>query len=46
MVLMGAQEMTTTMDSVEFNVEIPEGTFDLPAEIQELLAARQPAAGE
>ena len=41
-VLMGAQEMTTTLDSVEFNVEIPEGLFDLPAEIQELIAAKQP----
>jgi zinc protease len=44
--LMGAQEMTTAMESVEFNVEIPEGTFDLPAEIQELLAAEEAAAGE
>ena len=46
MVLMGAQEMTTTIDSVEFNVEIPEGTFDLPAEIQEIVAAEKPAEGE
>ena len=42
MVLMGAQEMITTVDSVEFNVEIPEGIFDLPPEIQELIAAKQP----
>ena len=41
-VLMGAQEMITTVDSVEFNVEIPEGIFDLPSEIQELIAAKQP----
>lgn len=46
MVLMGAQEMTTTMDSVEFNVELPEGTFDLPAEIQELIAANEPTAAD
>jgi len=46
MVLMGAQEMTTTMDSVEFNVEIPEGTFDLPAEIRELIAANEEPAEE
>jgi outer membrane lipoprotein-sorting protein len=44
--LMGAQEMITTLDSIEFNVEIPEGTFDLPAEIQELLAAKQSTGGE
>ncbi|MBU8922982.1 MAG: hypothetical protein KOO63_14285 [Bacteroidales bacterium] len=41
MVMMGAQEMTVTYESVEFNVEIPEGTFDLPAEIRELLADEQ-----
>jgi zinc protease len=46
MVLMGAQEMTTTMDSVKFNVELPEGIFDLPAEIQELIAAKEPTAAE
>ena len=46
MMLMGAQEMTTVVDSVAFNVEIPEGTFDLPAEIQELLAAKQERAEE
>jgi len=46
MVLMGAQQMTTTIDSVAFNVEIPEGTFDLPAEIQELLAAKKERAEE
>jgi outer membrane lipoprotein-sorting protein len=45
-VLMGAQNMTTTMDSVEFNVEFPEEIFDVPAEIQELIAAREAAAGE
>lgn len=44
LVLMGAQELITTTDSIEFNVEIPEGTFDLPAEIQGLLAARQTEA--
>jgi zinc protease len=44
--LMGAQEMTMTMDSVEFNVEIPEGTFDLPGEIQELIEAKQQTTGE
>jgi outer membrane lipoprotein-sorting protein len=44
LLLMGAQEMTTVIDSVKFNVEIPEGIFDLPAEIQELLAAKQKAA--
>jgi outer membrane lipoprotein-sorting protein len=44
--LMGAQELITTVDSVEFNVEIPEGTFDLPGEIQELLAAREQPAGD
>jgi zinc protease len=44
--LMGAQEMITTKESVEFNVDIPEGTFDVPMEIQELLDARQPAAAE
>jgi outer membrane lipoprotein-sorting protein len=41
-VLMGAQEMTTTIESIEFNVEIPEGVFDVPEEVQELIAARQP----
>lgn len=44
LLLLGAQEMTTVIDSVKFNVEIPEGVFDLPPEIQELLAARQKAA--
>ena len=37
-VLMGVQEMMTIMESVKFNVELPEGIFDVPAEIQELLA--------
>lgn len=46
MVLMGAQEMITTIESAEFNVEIPEGVFDVPAEIQELLAVEEPMAGE
>jgi len=46
LVLMGAQEMTTVTDSVAFNVEIPEGVFDLPAEIQELLVAKQPTTGD
>jgi outer membrane lipoprotein-sorting protein len=46
MLLMGAQEMTTVIDSVKFNVEVPEGIFDLPPEIKELLAARQEAAGD
>jgi outer membrane lipoprotein-sorting protein len=46
LLLMGAQELTTTMDSVEFNVEIPEGTFDVPGEIQELIAAREQPAGD
>jgi len=46
LLLMGAQEMTTVIDSVKFNVEIPEGVFDLPAEIQELLAAKQTTAGD
>lgn len=45
LVLMGAQQMTTTLDSVEFNVEIPEGVFELPAEIQELLAAEKDTEG-
>jgi hypothetical protein len=44
--LMGAQEMTTVVDSVAFNVEIPEGTFELPEQIQQLLAARQSPKGE
>ncbi len=39
MVLMGAQEMRMVFDAYEFNVEIPDGTFDLPAEIKELVAA-------
>jgi len=46
LMLMGAQEMTTAMDSVEFNVEIPEGVFELPAEIQELLASKQSTGGD
>lgn len=37
--LMGAQEMITTLDSVEFNVDIPERTFDLPTEIRDLFGA-------
>ena len=46
MVLMGAQEMMTIMGPVEFNFELPEGIFDVPAEIQELLAGEQPKAGD
>jgi zinc protease len=46
LLLMGAQKITTTLESVGFNVEIPEGVFDLPAEIQEILAAEQPAEGD
>lgn len=36
-VMMGAQEMVMEFETVEFNVEIPEGTFDLPEGVQELL---------
>ncbi len=46
MVLMGAQEMMTIMGSVEFHFELPEGIFDVPAEIQELLTGEQPKAGD
>ena len=45
-VLMGAQEMMTIMESVKFNVELPEGIFDEAAEIQELVAGDQPKAGD
>ena len=45
-VLMGAQEMKTVVDSIAFNVDIPEGTFDLPEEIKQLLSARQSTQGE
>lgn len=44
LLVMGAQEIMTTMESVEFNVEIPEGVFDLPVEIQQILDAEQPKA--
>ncbi|MDM7917502.1 MAG: hypothetical protein ACE15D_14765 [Candidatus Eisenbacteria bacterium] len=48
-VLMGGmQEMLIVLDKVEQNVEIPPGTFDLPAEIQALVekeAAGGAAAG-
>jgi outer membrane lipoprotein-sorting protein len=36
-ILMGAQEMVTVFETVEFNVDVPAGTFDLPQEIQALL---------
>jgi hypothetical protein len=32
------QQFTVTLESVEHNVEIPEGTFDPPPAVQELLA--------
>ena len=46
MVLMGAQEMTTVIDSIAFNVEVPEGTFELPEEIQALLTSKETVEGE
>ncbi len=46
LILMGAQEMTTIIESLEFNVVIPKGVFDLPAEIQELLDAEQASPGD
>jgi hypothetical protein len=36
-VLMGMQEMILTTENVEFNVDIPEGTFDLPEDIKSLM---------
>lgn len=36
-VLMGMQEMVMTFDKQEFDVEVPPGTFDLPADITSLL---------
>ncbi|MCP4548554.1 MAG: outer membrane lipoprotein-sorting protein [bacterium] len=36
-IFMGTQEMTMTIESLEYNTEIPEGIFDLPADIQALL---------
>jgi hypothetical protein len=36
-VLMGLQEMTITTETLEFNVEIPEGTFDLPEDVKALV---------
>jgi outer membrane lipoprotein-sorting protein len=41
--LMGAQQMITTIESMEFNVKLPEGIFDLPEEIQAMLDAEKPA---
>lgn len=35
-VLMGMQELVITSDTVEFDVEIPAGTFDLPEDIKAL----------
>lgn len=36
-VLMGMQELVITTESVEWDVEIPEGTFDLPEDIKALM---------
>jgi hypothetical protein len=39
------QERRMTVESVEHNVELPEDRFDLPTEIQDLLAKRAATAG-
>jgi hypothetical protein len=39
------QERRMTVESVEHNVDLPEDRFDLPTEIQDLLAKRAAAAG-
>ncbi len=39
-ILMGMQEMVMTFDEQTFDVEIPEGTFDLPADVQSLLETK------
>ncbi len=38
-VIMGVQEILIKMEAVEWNKEIPEGTFDIPAEVQALVDA-------
>jgi hypothetical protein len=42
--VMGMETIMTT-EEIKHNIEIPEGTFDIPAEIQ-ALAKPEPAAGE
>lgn len=39
-VLMGMQEMVMTFDEQTFDVEIPDGTFDLPADVKALLETK------
>ena len=36
-VVMGVQELVITAETVEWDVEIPEGLFDLPEEIKALV---------
>lgn len=40
------QEITTTFDKIEINVEVPESRFELPAEIKELQAKKDKKAAE
>ncbi len=42
-ITMGTQQMLMITDSIEFNGEIPEGIFDLPVEIKELVEKTQGA---